>query len=144
MLNARVEMIRALGGAPEVRAGFDLAGPEVAAVAHAVGTSRTEQFRLGELSADAVLALRELTALADELSALAAHGSACTLTLSPARLIALRDTLDAFVAARDEAGFVREEDREAYGIALALAGPLSDLSADTLRAALDAAEPLGC
>ena len=144
MLNARVEITRSLDGAAVVQAHFDLSDREVAAVAHAVGTSRTEQFRLGELSADAVLALRELTALADELTSLAGHASACTLMLSPARLMALRDTLDAFVAARDDAGFVREEDREAYAVAGTLAAPLADLSGDALRAALDAAEPLGC
>ena len=45
---------------------------------------------------------------------------------------------------RDEAGFTRDEDRDAYAVALALAAPLADLSADTLRAALDAAEHAGC
>ena len=144
MLNARVETSRSPDGTPLVQAHFDLSDREVAAAAHAVGASRTEQYRLGELSADAVLALRELTALADQLTALAGYGSACSLMLTPARLMALRDALDAFVAARDEAGFTREEDREAYAVASSLAGPLADLSADALRAALDAAEPAGC
>ncbi|MGH2968948.1 MAG: hypothetical protein ACRDK0_07775, partial [Solirubrobacteraceae bacterium] len=121
MVNARVETTAAVDGTRLVQAGFDLSETEVAAVAHAVNASRTEQFRHEDLSADAVLAMRELTALADQLTALAGHGSACTLTVSPARLAALRDTLDAFVAHRDEAGFVREEDREAYAVAHALA-----------------------
>jgi hypothetical protein len=127
-----------------VQACFDLSEPEVAAVARAVNVSRTEQFRNEELSADDVLAMRELTALADQMTALAGHRSACTVAMSPARVVALRDTLAAFVEHRDEAGFTREEDREAYAVSLSLAVPLADLAADTLRAALDAAEHAGC
>jgi hypothetical protein len=144
MVNARVETGTAPDGTKVVNAIFDLSESEVACCAQAVNATRTEQFRHEALSADDVLAMRELTALADELTALAGHGSACTLILSPARLVALRDALDAFVAHRDEAGFTREEDREAYACALALAGPLADLSADALRAALDAAAHAGC
>jgi hypothetical protein len=144
MVNARVETSAAPDGTPVVYARFDLSEAEVAAASHAVNASRTEQFRNEELSADDVVAMRELTALADELTALAAHGSACTLELRPARLVALRDTLEAFVAHRDEAGFTREEDRAGYAIAQALAAPLAELSADALRAALDASAPAGC
>ena len=88
--------------------------------------------------------MRELTALADELTALAGHKSAVTVDLSPARLVALRDTLYVFVADRDEQGFMRDEDREAYAVAQQLAAPLADLAADALRAALDAAQHAGC
>lgn len=139
MVNAHVETASAPDGSPLVEAVFDLSEAEIAAVARAVDVSRTEQFRHEELSADDVVAMRELTALADQLSALAGHASAVTLMLRPARLVALRDTLDAFVAHRDEAGFMRDEDRAAYAVAQALAWPLGDLSAETLRAALDAA-----
>jgi hypothetical protein len=127
-----------------VHACFDLSEPEIAAVAHAANVSRTEQFQNEELSADDVVQMRELTALADQLTALAGHGSAVTVSMSPARLVAFRDTLAAFVEHRDEAGFTREEDREAYAVALSLAMPLGDLAADTLRAALDAADHAGC
>jgi hypothetical protein len=127
-----------------VRACFDLSEAEIACVAHAVNVSRTEQFRNEELSTDDVVAMRELTALADQLTALAGHRSACTVDMSPARIVALRDTLAAFVEARDEAGFTRDEDREAYATAMALAGPLADLTADTLRAAIDAASHAEC
>jgi hypothetical protein len=144
MVNARVETSTAPDGTPVVRAHFDFTQAEVAAASHAVNASRTEQFRNEDLSADGVLAMRELTSLADELTALAAHRSACTLDLSPARLVALRDTLEAFVVHRDEAGFTREEDREAYTVAQALAAPLADLAAEALRAALDASAHAGC
>jgi hypothetical protein len=141
MNSARVETSTAPDGTRVVQAIFDLAEPEVAAAARAVNAARTERFRHEALSADDVLAMRELTAVADELTALAGFGSACTLTLRPARLMALRDALDAFVVLRDEAGFVREEDREAYALAHALEAPLADLAADALRAALDGGTP---
>ena len=131
-------------GGNGVTACFDLTEAEIACVAHAVNVSRTEQFRNEELSADGVLAMRELTALADQLTALAGHHSACTVQMSPARLVALRDTLSAFVDHRDEAGFTRDEDREAYATATALAAPLADLAADVLRAALDAPHTADC
>ena len=144
MINAHVDTTTAPDGTKAVVARFDLNDDEIAAVARAVDASRTEQFRHEELSTDDVVAMRELTALADQLTALAGHGTAVTVELSPARLVALRDTLQAFVEHRDEAGFTREEDRDAYAVALALAAPLGDLAADTLRAALDAAEHAGC
>ena len=144
MLNARVESSTAPDGSSVVRAIFDLTEAQVSCAAQAVNAARTERFRDHEMSADDVLAMRDLTGLADELTSLAAHGSACTLILSPARLVALRDALDAFVAHRDEIGFTREEDREAYACAISLAGPLADLSADALRAALDSGTRAGC
>ena len=144
MVNASIQTTTALDGTQEVRARFDLSEVEVKGAAHAVSVSRTEQFRHEDLSVDDVVAMRDLTALADELTALAGHNSACTVDLSPARLVALRDTLYVFVADRDEQGFMRDDDRDAYSIAQQLAGPLADLSADALRAALDSAEHAGC
>ena len=138
MHNARVETVTDPGGTQSVVAMFDLAETEVAACAHAVGVARTEQFRHTSLSADDVLVMRELTALADELTALAGHAGAVTMMLTPARLMALRDALDALVAGRDEAGFTREEDRAALACARELALPLADLSAEALRAAFAA------
>ena len=144
MINAHVDTTTAPDGTKAVVARFDLNDDEIAAVARAVDASRTEQFRHEELSTDDVVAMRELTALADQLTALAGHGTAVSVELNPARLVALRDTLQVFVEQRDDAGFTREEDRDAYAVALALAAPLGDLAADTLRAALDAAEHAGC
>src|SRR5215208_6622119 len=137
MQNVIVATTSAPDGTTQVVARFDLPEPEVAAVARAVDVSRTEQFRHEELSTDDVVAMRELTALADQMTALAGYGSAVSVELSPARLVGLRDTLHVFVE-------MREEDRDAYAVALALAAPLADLSADALRAALDATEHAGC
>ena len=144
MVNASVNTRSAPDGTKTVVACFDLSEDEIAGAARAVDCARTEQFRNHELSADDVVALRELTALTDQLTALAGYGGAVTVELSPARLVALRDALHTFVELRDEAGFTREEDRNAYAVALALAAPLADLGADALRAALDAAEHAGC
>ena len=144
MVNAHVDTTSVADGTKQVVARFDLTESEIAAVARAVDVSRTEQFRHEELSTDDVVAMRELTALADQLTALAGHRSSVSVELRPARVVALRDTLHAFVEHRDEAGFTREEDRDAYAVAMALAAPLADLSADALRAALDAAEHAGC
>jgi hypothetical protein len=144
MINAHVDTTTAPDGTKAVVARFDLNDDEIAAVARAVDASRTEQFRHEELSTDDVVAMRELTALADLLTALAGYGTAVTVELSPARLVALRTALNRFVEQRDEAGFTRDEDRDAYAVAMALAAPLGDLSADTLRVALDAAEHAGC
>src|SRR4051794_32852953 len=102
MHNARIETVAGPDETKTVVAIFDLSEREIAACAHAVNVARTEQFRNESLSADDVLAMRERTALADELTALAGHAGAVTMMLSPARLMALRDALEAFVSSRDE------------------------------------------
>src|SRR4051812_13478209 len=135
MHNARIETVTAPDGSRSVVAMFDLTDTEIAACAHAVGAARTEQFRHEALSADDVLAMREVTSLADSLRALAGYGGAGTLQLTPARPMALRNALEAFIAGREDAGFTREEDREAMACARELAMPLADLAAEALRAA---------
>ena len=71
---------------------------------------------------------------------LAAAGAASSLVLPPARLTALRHALEAFVSGRDEAEWLRDEDREPLSVARALLWPLADLCEDALRAALAAAD----
>jgi hypothetical protein len=139
MLNARIDITRDLEGHPVVLAVFDVSEADLAAAAHAVGAVRGERYRNAELgSVDEVLAMRELTALADELGHLVARGGAGTVVLRPSRLTVMRDALDDFVAQRDEAEWLREEDREPLAGARALLWPLSDLCGDALRAALAA------
>jgi hypothetical protein len=84
--------------------------------------------------------MRELTALADELFVFAGHGAAGTLVLRPARLTALRHAIEAFVTSRDDAEWMRDEDREPLAAGRALLWPLADLCTDALRAALAAAD----
>jgi hypothetical protein len=135
MHNARIETTRDADGHPVVRAGLDLTGDEARAAAHVMGAVRRERYGNRELGTDDVLAMRELTTLADELAHVG-ENAGINLVMAPARLTALRDALDAFVTSRDEAEWIREEDREPLAIARALLWPIADLSTDALRAAL--------
>ena len=83
-----------------------------------------------------MIALRELTALSDELADLALRPGMRTVVLRPARLTFFRDAVARFIESRDEAEWVREEDREPLARVRALLYPLEDLCGDALRAAL--------
>jgi hypothetical protein len=140
MINAHVDISQGLDGEPVVLACFDLGEEQLAASAHAV-TAAAERFRNAELSVDDVIELRELTALSDELADLALRPGMRTVVLRPARLTVYRDAVARFVESRDEAEWVREEDREALARVRALLYPLEDLCADALRAALTGHAP---
>src|ERR1700750_2630818 len=86
MINARIDITQGLDGEPVVLALFDLGSEEIAASAHAVRAISGERFRAASMSVAAVLELRELTALADELADLASRQGASTVVLRPARL----------------------------------------------------------
>jgi hypothetical protein len=139
MLNARIDISDGLEGEPIVLACFDLGAEEIAASAHAVGVMAAERFGTVSMSVDDVLELRELTALADELADPGAEGGIRTLVLRPARLSALRDSVTRFVESRDEAEWIREEDREPLSRLRRLIVPLEELCAEALRAALSPA-----
>ena len=96
-------------------------------------------FRNEDLSADDVVEFRELTALADELRELT--GGAGTIVMRPARLSAYLHALAMFVESRDEAEWIRDEDRESLAVTRGLLWPLEDLSADALQAALTGHAP---
>jgi hypothetical protein len=138
MERQHIDISRDLDGEAVVHACFDLREDEIRASAHAVAASAAERFRNTEMSADDVIEFRELTALADELGELV--GGAGTIVLRPARLTAYRHALDFYVASRDEAEWIREEDREPLAIARSLLFPLEELSAEAMRAALSPAE----
>jgi hypothetical protein len=140
MINARIDTTKGLDGHAVVLACFDLTEGEAAAAAHVVAAIRAERYRTAEMSIDDVLEMRELTAIADELSHVAARGAASSLVLPPARLTALRHALEAFMTGRDEAEWVREEDREPLSVARTLLWPLADLCEEALRAALAAVD----
>jgi hypothetical protein len=138
MLNAHIDISQGLDGEPVVLACFDLGEGELAASAHAVAAT-ADRFRAAEMSVDDVIELRELTGLSDELAALALRPGMRTVVLRPARLTVYRDAVSRFVESRDEAEWVRDEDREPLGRVRALLHPLEDLCADALRAALTGA-----
>jgi hypothetical protein len=140
MINAHVDISQGLDGEPVVLACFDLGEEQLAASAHAV-TAAAERFRNAELSVDDVIELRELTALSDEFADLALRPGMRTVVLRPARLTVYRDAVARFIESRDEAEWVREEDRDALARVRALLYPLEDLCADALRAALTGHAP---
>ena len=139
MERAHVDITRDLEDEPVVHAVFDLREEEIAASAHAVAASVAERFRNEELSADDVVEFRELTALADELSELV--GGAGTIVMRPARLNAYRNAILTFVDSRDEAEWIRDEDREPLAIVRGLLWPLEDLAAEAMQAALSGEAP---
>jgi len=139
MERAHVDITRDLEDEPVVHAVFDLREEEIGASARAVAASIAERFRNQELSADDVVEFRELTALADELSELA--GGAGTIVMRPARLNAYRNALVTFVESRDEAEWIRDEDREPLSIVRGLLWPLEDLAAEAMQAALSGEAP---
>jgi hypothetical protein len=144
MINARIDITKGLDGEPVVLALFDLGDEEIAASAHAVHAISSERFRTASMSVDDVLEFRELTALADELTDLASRSGVSTVVLRPARLSAYRNALTHFVDSRDEAEWIREEDREPLSAVRELLWPLGDLSADAMRAALQPNTPHSC
>jgi hypothetical protein len=135
MEHARIDISEDLDGDAVVHACFDLSGDQVAAAGHAVAATAAERFRTTELSADDVLEMRELTALADELGELTSGAS--TVVLRPARLSALRGAVTAFVETREQAEWIREEDRQPLALLREMLYPLEQLSAEATRAALE-------
>jgi hypothetical protein len=63
-------------------------------------------------------------------------GAMRTLVFRPARLSVLRDSVAAFVESRDEAEWIRDEDREPLALLRGLLFPLEQLCAEAMRAAL--------
>ena len=141
MVNPRIDTTRDDDGDPVVLACFDLSGAQSAAAAHAVAAVSVERYRTAEMAADDVLAMRELTALADSLAELAREDALQPVQLRPARLTALRDALAEFVDGRDAAEYLREEDRDPIAILRPLLWPLDDLCTQALHAALRPAAP---
>jgi hypothetical protein len=136
MVNARIDISTGLDGESVVLACLDLADREIRASSHAIAVMSAERFRNVEMSVDDVLELRELTALGDELADLALRPGMQTVVLRPARLSAYRHAIALFVESRDEADWMRQEDREPLALVRALLLGLEDLCADALRAAL--------
>jgi hypothetical protein len=136
MLNAHVDISQGLDGNAVVLACFDLGDDEIGASARVIAVVAAERYRTAEMSADDVLQMRELTALSDDLADLALRPGMQTVVLRPARLTAYRDAVGHFIESRDEADWIREEDREPLALVRGLLRALEDLCADALRAAL--------
>src|SRR5215218_6088290 len=99
MLPHHVELRTDADGHPSVEVTFDLTAPQAAAAAHALRVVRDARYRTAEMSADDVLAMRDMTSLADELGELGTASGADRVRASVARLGALRGALEQFAAA---------------------------------------------
>ena len=136
MFHGRIDVSQDLDGDPVVFACFGLGEAEIASSAHAVRATVSERFRTSGLTADDVLELRELTALGDDLGEQARRPGPQMVVLRPARLSAYRDALARFVKTRDEADWIREEDRDPLACLCGLLSPLEELCSEAMRAAL--------
>jgi hypothetical protein len=146
MQHAHIDISTGLDGEPVVLACFGLRENEVAAAGRAVAATAAERYRTPRISADDVLELRELTALADELEhepppvdpapGIEPGQAIRTLVFRPARLSALRDAVAAFVDSRDDAEWIGHEDRGPLPLLRGMLLPLEQLCADAMRAAL--------
>jgi hypothetical protein len=134
MRNARIDSTQDLEGQPVVSACFDLSDEEVVAAAHAIRAMSAERYRTADLSADDVLILRELTAIADELTE--PGGGMRTVVLSPARLSSFREAVERFVETRSAAEWLRDEDREPLEHLRWMIPALELLCEEAIRAAL--------
>jgi hypothetical protein len=136
MLRGRIDISRDLDGGAVVLACVDLVEEDVRASAHAVRATVEERFRVPAISADDVLELRELTGLADELGAPGVEGAVRTLVMGPPRLKVYREAVTAFVDSRDQADWLREEDREPLMRVRELLPGLAQLCEEAIRAAV--------
>jgi hypothetical protein len=144
MVNSELRTLIDVDGTPVCNVAFDLSSAQLAAAAPVIDAVRLERHRGRQLSTDDVLALRELTGLADELHRLAEHDAHARLVLPLARFSALHDALSEWVHAADARGWMREEDQERQPIIEALLEPMAELRAEALEAALGAAsQPSG-
>ena len=134
VLPHHVDVKKDLDGLPFVEVTFDLSAAQAGAAAHAVRVIRDVRYRAVELSVDEVLAMREMTTLADELSEINARGMNDRMRASVARLGDLRSAVEEFAAAEHHE---REGDAEARPLVFDLADAFADIHAEAVRAALD-------
>ena len=133
MLPHHIEVGTDAEGHRSVTARFDLGPEQAGAAAHAVRVIRDVRYRIAELSADDVLAMRDMTSLADELGELQALDGRSHVSASVARLGVLRGVLEEFATA---AHLERDGDAAARPVVISLVDPIADLHADAVHAAL--------
>jgi hypothetical protein len=90
------------------------------------------------MTVDDVLAMRQLLSVVDHLDALAATGLGATVDLSAGALALVHDALVAWTDAREERGWMREDERDVHRALVPVLRDLGDLRAEAIRAALEA------
>lgn len=136
MVNAEVRTLHDADGTPVCNVSFDLSDAQLTAAAHAVDQIRLQRHRGQDMATDDALALRELTALADELHRLTEHGAHGTVVLPLARLVTLHEAIREWIAVVEARGWMRDADQEAYRLLQALLHPMADVRADAVRQTL--------
>lgn len=136
MVNAELRTLLDADGNPVSNVSFDLSAQQLAAAAHAVDDIRHQRHRGQQLGTDEVLALRALTALADELHRQTEQSGHGTLVLTLADLVILHDAIGEWLAGIDARGWMREDDKQAYRMLEALRHPMADLRTEAVRATL--------
>lgn len=134
MLPHSVDIHTGLDGLPLVTAVFDLTTEQVGACAQALRTVREWRYRGTEMSADDVVAMRDVTSLIDELSEQRAYAASIRMAVSVARMGVLRGALEEFAAGE---GLEREGDYEARPFVFAMVDDIGDVHADAVKAALN-------
>ena len=137
MIVHHVHLRPTLDGTRVVDVSIDLTAAQLAAGAHAVRDVTADRYRVAALeSIDDILAMRELTSLADELSALAAPGAINRLTLTVAGAGRFLGALEDFAGSCSE-GARREGDAEALPVVHGMIDGVADAHGAALRHALD-------
>lgn len=136
MVHPEVRTLLDVDGTPVCNVSLLLSAAQLAGMAHAVEAVRLGRHRGQALGTDDVLALRELTGIADELRRLAEHGAHGALVLPLARFAALHDALTEWVQVMRERGWMREDERERHPLMDALLEPMAQLRAEALQAVL--------
>jgi hypothetical protein len=123
------------------RVHFSLSHAQLAATGRAAGTACRERYRDDEMTVDDVLAMRQLLSLVDHLDELAATGLGATVDLTAAGLALLHDALVTWSDAREQRGWMREDERDTHRTLAPVLHDLGDLRADAIRAALEDGTP---
>ena len=133
MLPHHIEVGTDAEGHRSVTTTFDLGPEQAGAAAHAVRVIRDVRYRTAEMSADDVLAMRDMTSLADELGDLQALDGRSHVTASVARLGVLRGVLEEFASAEH---LEREGDAAARPFVMSLVDSVAELHAEAVHTAL--------
>ena len=136
MVNAQVRTLHEPDGTPVTNLAFDLSQTQIESASLACGEMLLVRHRGQALDTDAVLALRELTAVCDELHRLGEMHANAHVVLPLARFNVLHDTVDEWVVSRSERGWLRKADEDAMPILDAMLTPMSALRGEAVEAAL--------
>lgn len=136
MVGEAIHILEALDGTPVCNVSFDLSAAQLAAAARAATAVRLRRHRGETLDTDAVLALRDLTSLCDELDRLAEQQASATVILSLAQLALLNDVLGEWCRELDARGWGREQELSDRPLIDAMTAPMAALCERAMARAL--------